>query len=154
MEISRASKSDIGKLALLQRRYMEHHANIDDYFTFEEDMTGEWIKYVEKFIECDDNLVLVALEGEKIIGYMTGSIKERTPIYKEKRVGIIGDVFVVPEKRRKGVFTGLASEMLRWMRQKGVRYVEHPISSRNDVSMSAWKSMGFEDFMVWTRRKI
>jgi hypothetical protein len=98
MEISRASKSDIGKLALLQRRYMELHANIDDYFTFEEDMTERWIKYMEDFIEGDDNLALVASEGEKIIDYMTGSIKERTPIYKEKRVGIIGDVFVVPEK--------------------------------------------------------
>jgi GNAT superfamily N-acetyltransferase len=154
MNIVRASEKDLAELATLQRMYMEHHAKLDDYFTVEEDATARWIDYMRKSIEEKGNIVLVAFENNKIIGYMTASICSRPPVYKIKKVGLIGDSFVLPHYRRKGVLSKMLDEILSWMKTNSVEYVEHPIAVRNKLGRTVWKRKGFEDTTVLTKLKL
>ena len=77
--------------------YMEHHAKLDDYFTFEDEASARWIDYMKKFLKEKNSIVLIAVEKQAIIGYMTASIYTRRPIYKIRKVSLIGDNFVLPE---------------------------------------------------------
>jgi GNAT superfamily N-acetyltransferase len=154
MDIVRVSREQLEELARLERMYMQYHVDIDSYFAFEEDTKERWIEYMGGFIDDDNNLALAAMEGNEIIGYITGSVTERAPIYQIKKVGLIRDAFVLQQHRRRGVFRSMVEEMLKWMMKKGVDHVEHAISSRNKVAMVAWNKMGFEDFLIFVRRKI
>ena len=154
MRIIRASERHITELATLQKMYMEYHAKLDDYFTFEEDAGVRWIEYMKKFLKEKNNIVLIAVEKQAIIGYMTASIYTRRPIYKIKKVGLIGDNFVLPKYRRKGVLSRMLEETLSLMKSNGVEYVEHPIAAKNRLGRTVWRKKGFEDMTIFTKRKI
>jgi hypothetical protein len=112
MIIIRAAENQLAELAPLQKMYMEHHAKLDDYFTFEEYAGTRWINYMKKFLKENNNIALIALEKQTFIGYMTASIYTRRPIYKIKKVGLIGDNFVLPNYRRKNVFSKMLEKTL------------------------------------------
>jgi GNAT superfamily N-acetyltransferase len=154
MKITQASKRQLPELAALQKMYMQRHAKLDGYFMFEEDVSTRWINYMKEFIGQQNNLVLVAMEKNTIMGYMTASIYARPPIYKIKRAGLIGDNFVLPQYRRKGVFSKILEQILSWMKAKGVEYVEHPIAAKNNLGRTVWRKRGFEDTTIFTKRKI
>lgn len=154
MNIVRVSKEHLKELAGLQKKYMEYHVEIDEYFAFKENLSQLWVKFMEDFIESEDEIALMAIEDKKIIGYMTGNIMKRAPIYKIEKVGLIGDAFVLPEFRRKGVFTRLLEEMFAWMKGKGLKFVEHPVAAKNKSGRIVWKKKGFEDFIIFTKRKL
>ena len=154
MRIIRASEGHIPELATLQKMYMEHHAKLDDYFTFEDDASARWIKYMNKFLKEKNNIVLIAIEKKAIIGYMTASTYTRRPIYKISKVGLIGDNFVLPEYRRKGVFSRMLEETLSLMKANGIEYVEHPIAAKNKLGRTVWRKKGFENMTIFTKRKI
>ncbi|MGD0028338.1 MAG: GNAT family N-acetyltransferase [Candidatus Bathyarchaeia archaeon] len=154
MKIIRAAEKHLTELAALQKMYMEHHAKLDDYFTFEEDASTLWIEYMKKFLKEKNNIALIALEKQTFIGYMTASIYTRRPIYKIRKVGLTGDNFVLPNYRRKGVFSKMLEKTLSWMKTKGVEYVEHPIAAKNKLGRTAWRKKGFENMTIVTKRKI
>jgi GNAT superfamily N-acetyltransferase len=154
MNILHATKTHLQELAALQRMYMEYHSRLDDYFLTREDASTRWIAYMKKFLKQNDTLAVIAVEDEKIIGYMTSSIYERRPIYKIGRVGLIGDNFVLPECRGRGVFSKMLDETLSWMKTKGIKYVEHPIAANNKLGRTVWKKKGFENMTVFTKKRI
>jgi GNAT superfamily N-acetyltransferase len=134
--------------------YMEHHAKLDDYFMPEENSSAIWANFMRKFLKEKHNVAVAAVENSRIIGYMTASVHTRRPIYKIRKVGLIGDNFVLPQYRRKGVFTGMLEEVLSWMAAQGIEYVEHPVAAKNRLGRTVWKKKGFEDMTVFTKRKI
>jgi GNAT superfamily N-acetyltransferase len=153
MKITQASKRQLPELAALQKMYLQHHAKLDDYFMFEDDASTRWTDYM-KFIGQQSNLVLLAMEKNTIIGYMTASIYARLPIYKTKKAGLIGDNLVLPQYRRKGVFSKMPEQILSWRKAKGVEYVEHPIAAKNSLGRTVWRKKDFEDTTIFTKRKI
>jgi GNAT superfamily N-acetyltransferase len=134
--------------------YMEHHAKLDDYFKFEDDASARWMKYMKEFLKEKNNIVLIAVEKQAIIGYMTASIYTRRPIYKIRKVGLIGDNFVLPKYRRKGVFSRMLEKTLSLMKASGIRYVEHPIAAKNKLGRTVWRKKGFENMTIFTKKKI
>jgi GNAT superfamily N-acetyltransferase len=154
MIVLKATKAHLHELALLERQYMEHHVALDDYFAFKENITETWLEYAHRLIDSALDLLLVAVEDDQIVGYMTGHIRRKVPIYQVEEAGQIGDNFVLPQYRRRGIFTQLLKVMLEWMQYQGIKYVEHPIAVKNAVGRIAWKKRGFEDFYVMTKKRI
>jgi GNAT superfamily N-acetyltransferase len=154
MKIVRVSRQDLAELAELQKSYMEYHRKIDGYFASKEDVSELWMQYAEKVIGDREQVAYCAVVEGKIVGYMMAKIEVRPQIYRIARVGLIGDAYVLPGYRRRGVFGLLLDKTLDWMKKKGVSYVEHPVASKNRAGLKAWKSKGFEEFMIFTRKKI
>lgn len=154
MEIIKASTEDLNELGSLFERYMEYHRQIDGYFSCKENISGLWKEHVKNILQDESQIVCCAVVGGKIAGYMTAEIRNRAPVYKIERVGLIGDAYVLPEHRRKRIFTRLLEKVLDWMREKEVEYVEHPVASRNKVGLKVWRRSGFEDSLVFMRKKI
>lgn len=154
MKVLKATKVHLHELAQLERQYMEHHVALDDYFAFKENMTETWLEYAHRIIDSALDEMLVAVEDDQIVGYMTGHIRKKVPIYQIEEVGQIGDNFVLPQYRRRGIFTQLLKAMLEWMRSQGIKHVEHPIAVKNAVGRIAWKKRGFEDLYVMTKKRI
>jgi GNAT superfamily N-acetyltransferase len=154
MKIVKVSTQDLAELAELQKSYMEYHQKIDGYFASNEDVSDLWKQYAEKVIRDGEQVAYCAVVEGKIVGYMMAKIELRPPIYKIARVGLIGDAYVLPRYRRRGAFTLLLEKTLDWMRKKGISYVEHPVASKNWTGLKAWKNKGFEEFMVFTRKRI
>lgn len=154
MKIVRASKENLTELAVLFKGYMEYHRRIDGYFACKKNISDLWMKYMKSVLQDKNQIVYQALIDDKIVGYMTARIRSRPPVYETERVGLIGDAYVLPEYRRQRIFTQLLEKVFDWMRKKEVEYVEHPVASQNKLGLEAWRRSGFEDFMIFMRKKI
>jgi GNAT superfamily N-acetyltransferase len=154
LEIFKASEEDLNELTGLFRRYMEYHRQIDEYFSCKRNASELWTKYMKGVLQDENQIVCCAVTDGKIVGYITGKIRNRAPVYRIEKVGLIGDAYVLPEHRRKKVFTQLLDEILHWMRKKEVEYVEHPVASKNKLGSEVWRKSGFEDSLVFMRKKI
>lgn len=154
VRISRVSIGNLEELANLQRDYMDYHNELDQYFACKPEATSLWIDYMKEVLGDDNHIIYCAFKDHRIVGYMTAKISRRTPLYQIGKIGMIGDAFVLPESRGQGVFTLLFEKSIEWLRGRGMTFVEHPVASRNVLGLKAWKSRGFEDFMIFMRKKL
>ncbi len=154
LEIIKASEINLDELFELHVKYMTYHKKIDSYFNFTLDASEEWKAHIKKLLNDESKVVFIALKEGTIIGFIDAGITKKAPIYEIQNVGSIGAIFVISEYRRQGIAKALAEEVFKWMKKKGIDYVEHPISAKNNASLQTWKSLGFEEYMIWVKRKI
>ena len=154
LNIIKASDKHLDELFELHVKYMTYHKKVDPYFNFTLDASKEWKAHIKKLLNDKCKVVFVALKEDVIIGFIDAGITKKAPIYEIQNVGSIGAIFVLPEHRRKGVAKALAEEVFKWLKSKDIEHVEHPISAKNNASLQTWKSLGFEEYMIWVKRNI
>ncbi len=154
VRIVEATGEHLSELSGLERAYMEHHKDLDEYFACKTDIAELWTKYMEEILEDDDHVAYCAIIGDRIVGYVTAQMAKRPPIYETEKVGMIGDAYVLPEYRGQGLFTLLYEEAIEWIKKKGATDVEHPVAVKNEVALKVWRKKGFEDIMVFMRKKL
>jgi GNAT superfamily N-acetyltransferase len=154
MKILKASLKHIEELSKLQKKYMQHHKELDPYFTFKKNISVLWKQYAEKVLKDKNQAIFIAMQNDMIVGYLTAGIMQKAPVYKISKVGFIGDAFVLPKFRRQGVLKQLAQASFKWMKRNNIDYVEHPVAAKNKISLKAWKSYGFEENLIFLKKKL
>ena len=105
-------------------------------------------KFYGKWIErsCGDfaDVVLVAILGEKIVGYISCHLDDSC-------VGRIGLIAVKSNMRSFGVGTGLVKSALKWFSKNGVKIVSVVTQGRNIASQKLYQNCGFRtnSIMIW-----
>ena len=64
-------------------------------------------------------------EGDEIIAMAGAFIKDDIPFryYRGTRYGFIGDVYVKPEHRKKGLATSLSRSCVQWLKEKNITMI-------------------------------
>ena len=87
------------------------------------------------FFLRDDTLFLVAEEDGKILGYMG--------IMMVLNEGEITSVSVSKYARRRGIGRALVGEMIRQMKNRGIRVLHLEVRKSNDPAIALYRSFGF-----------
>jgi ribosomal protein S18 acetylase RimI-like enzyme len=108
----------------------------------------KWSKYLrEKFDEISTKLVVAEEDGE-IVGFMLCMLEPNVPVYKEKKIGVISDVYVKEERRRRGLAKKMLDFAAKWFIKNRVRTVRLNVAADNLEARAAWRMIGFEPFMI------
>ncbi|MGQ9586814.1 MAG: GNAT family N-acetyltransferase [Thermoplasmata archaeon] len=143
-----AERTDLKAVCGLWEDLADYHATLSDHFTLSWDGKRRWSEYLEeKFSELSTKLI-VAEEDGRIVGFMLCLLSPNVPIYKEKKIGVISDVYVREERRRKGVAKKMFDVAVNWFRKNKVRSVRLSVAADNLEARAAWRRLGFEPFMI------
>jgi len=82
------------------------------------------------------------------VGFALCFLSPNVPIYKEKKIGVVSDVYVKEELRRKGVAKKMFDVAVSWFRKNKVRSVRLSVAADNLEARAAWRKLGFEPFMI------
>jgi GNAT superfamily N-acetyltransferase len=63
---------------------------------------------------------------------------------EEKRWGVVDDVFVLPQWRRRGIARRLVGEGIKYFRERGLEKVHLDVVQSNEPALSLYRSMGYE----------
>ncbi|MFW6051257.1 MAG: N-acetyltransferase family protein [Myxococcota bacterium] len=97
--------------------------------------------------------LLVAEEGGRIIGYATGKrVVERHRARSPK--GVVGDWYVVPEARGRGVGRALLRALIERFRAEGCRMVESSTLPGNLKGRRLHELLGFHEVEVRYRKPL
>ena len=104
--------------------------------------TVEEITYRVHLSDTSPEDVLLAYEGDKVIGYCwTGTTREA---FSDERKGQIFMLGVDPDYRGRGVSKRLLLAGLAYLKNKGLQVTELTVDSRNKVAYALYRSVGFK----------
>jgi GNAT superfamily N-acetyltransferase len=125
------------------KEFMEYHQCIDPYYGTSEGGHLKFGEYILERMGRDDSLVLVALDGDRVLGYCLCYVQHRPPVFTEMVIGVLSDLAVSEENRGGGVGGALVESSLAWLREKGIKRVELRTSARNDNAIEFYRKHGF-----------
>jgi GNAT superfamily N-acetyltransferase len=86
---------------------------------------------------------LVALDGERLLGYCLCYVQDRAPVFTEKEIGILSDLAVNEADRGAGAGGALVEASIAWFRSRGIKRVELRTSAKNSPAIEFYQRYGF-----------
>jgi ribosomal protein S18 acetylase RimI-like enzyme len=146
MEIIPATEGHIPRIVALWKEFEEYHGTLDPYFSTRDDGHIIFEKYIKESIESKDALVLVALDGENVVGACIARMDMYPPVYKNENYGYVGFMAVKDNCQRQGVGEQMLFEIFKWFKSCGIHRVELRVRVKNELGYSFWKKHGFRDY--------
>jgi ribosomal protein S18 acetylase RimI-like enzyme len=142
---------DLDEVIDLWELLARHHEEISEDFTLAWDGKRKWSNYVRaKFDEISTKLIVAEEEG-KVVGFMLCLLSPNVAVFKERKVGVISDAYVLEERRRKGVTRKMLDVAVKWFKKNKVRTVQLGVAHANLEARAAWRAIGFEPYMIYKR---
>lgn len=144
MEIRKGTAKDAPRLAELGAQLnMDHQKRFPGRAKLAPDYAQALLKYFSKIIRKQDHVFFLAIENGQIIGSILGKEAKDPPVFKETRICQIGDFFVLPEYRNRGIGTKLFAEIKKWAKKRKLHTIEIGYYSENTLAKKLYKEMGF-----------
>ena len=145
IEIIKAEEKHVADIGNLWWEFMEVHQNADPIFTPREGSIPGFIEnHLRRFMKSEDGFVLVALEGEKVIGYALVEIMAASPGFKREKYGEIDQMAITANCRRNGVGEKMFAAIMIWFQSKSINRVELQTTAKNVLANAFWQKHGFE----------
>jgi ribosomal protein S18 acetylase RimI-like enzyme len=144
IEIVKAEEKHMAEIGQLWWEFILFHQDIDPIYTSLEGAIPGFIEnHLRHFMESEDGLVLVAVDGTKVVGYSLSEVHRISPGLKREKYGYIDDMAVTASYRRKGIGEKLFAEITKWFQSKDIDRVELGTLAKNVVANSFWQKQGF-----------
>jgi len=149
--IKRASLDNIKEIQELNNQLFElEYNNFDSAlrvgWPFEKD-GEEYFAYM-----LNNEIVLIAITDNNIIGYLAGSINCQSS-YVTKSLAEIDNMFVIEEYRKIGLGSKLINEFKKYCFDLGIEEIKVTASAKNINAINFYKKNGFDDFEVTFKMK-
>jgi ribosomal protein S18 acetylase RimI-like enzyme len=82
-----------------------------------------------------------------LVGHVVGILREPYPVFSSGRYGVVLDMVVDRDMRRRGVGQALFMALKRWFQAGGAEHVEMSVAANNATSQAFWRAMGCTDYM-------
>jgi len=152
--ISQANESHVPQIVELWKELMDFHAERDPQFAPAEDGAVHFEKYLRDLLAKAEWRVFVALDGERVVGYLMAQVAKRPPVIKHRDFGFISDLAVAASHRRRAIGQKLLRAAIAWFSERGLRRVEAHVAARNEVARGFWAAQGFEDCLHTMRLRL
>lgn len=146
MEITVAEDSHVPGIVEVWKEFMDFHKKIDPYNERSEDGHIHMEKYLRDSMNSQDAIVLVALDDDSVVGYSISAIGKRHPVFQQDTQGVIHDMAVKSDYRRKGVGGEMLAKIHEWFQSRNIDRIELSVAAKNQIGYSFWKKHGFQDY--------
>jgi len=109
-------------------------------------LSGNIVDTVESYVDeslksPNSMLMVVELEG-KLVGVLKADIVDRV-FYEPRLEGVIRELYILPEFRRKGVAKTLVSQASKALRERGAGLITAEFPSHHKIAVDFYTKMGF-----------
>lgn len=146
MEIRRAKKEDLPAVADLTVRVKRLNNEFDPLFAVVPDAKSRADRYLESTLGFNDKLLLVAVEGPKIVGMLRAELRERL-FYEPHREGFITEFYILPEYRRKALGNDMLQQASGELKKMGAQIIVGEVPSQNEIANRFYVKRGFRGLL-------
>ena len=142
MQIRRAKQDDLGAVADLIVRTKRLNNEFDPLFAVVSDAKARAEKHVLASVGAPDKLLLVAVEGQKVVGVLRAEMRERL-FYEPHHEGFITDFYILPEHRRKALGNDMIQRASAELEKMGAEIIVADVPARNEIANRFYSKRGF-----------
>ena len=159
----KARLKDVPAIVVMWKKFMKEHEGIvsksnrelKQHYAMKKNAASLFSRHLERCVMSKNAVAFVAEADGKVVGYCLGLLKKNIiPLFAIKNLGYITDIFVMKEHRKSGVSTLLKEELMKWFREKGIRYATMMVNPANKTAYAIYKKWGFRDYHLEMRKKI
>lgn len=132
---------------LFELEYNNFDSALKVGWTFEKD--GE--KYFNNML--NNEIIYIALDKDKVIGYLAGSINIQGS-YVTKSLAEIDNMFVLEQYRKYGIGTKLINAFKDYCSQNKIEELKVTASAKNKNAIGVYMKNGFNEFEITLKQKI
>ena len=147
MEIVIAQECHVPEIINIWEEFSRFHEPFDPRYPMKDDMRTGYEGHLREAMAAKDTEVLVALEKDKVVGYVMAMIRKSSPAWKREKYGYIEEMAVTADYRRRGIGTQILEKILDWFRSENLDMIELSVGAKNKVGYSFWKKHGFRDYL-------
>ena len=142
MQIRRARKEDLEAVSDLIVRTKRLNNEFDPLFAVVADAKVRAERHVLASIGVPDKLLLVAVDGQKIVGVLRAELRERL-FYEPHKEGFVTDFYVLPEYRRKALGNEMILRASVELKKLGAQIIVADVPAQNDIANRFYAKRGF-----------
>lgn len=149
MTIRKLEQKDLEHLARLFIFIVKHLRKEEIESTLTENIPDneELARNLDYLVNTPEKAVFVAVENQKIIGFIAGEIREKTlPSGKLKKTGFITATYIEENFRGMGILKQLDMHLTGFFKVNNVSSVEISILSKNIAAKKSWEKLGYTTF--------
>ena len=143
----KATEQDIPGIVELWEAFIDFHKARDPFFSRSRQGSGNFGKFILENINKDDAVVYVAEANGAVVAHILASIQNYPPVFEIRKYGLINDLAVTSDYRRKGIGEHLFGLAREWFAEKGMQRIEIEVATSNEVSTSFWEKMAFKPYI-------
>ncbi len=146
LKIRKAIQKDVENISALWVEFIDLHKGYENYYKRAKNGHSIFSQFISKQISERNSLVLVGLADKIICSYLLAKIEYRPPVFAERKYGLISDIAVSANYRRKGFGKQLFNESLAWFKKRKVQRIELTVVTSNPISMNFWSKLKFKEY--------
>lgn len=142
-------KADISNLKDIQS--LNHKLFELEYNNFDPALNVEWTyeeegtRYFENMI--NNEIVYIAIDDDKIIGYLAGSVNIENS-YVTKSLAEVDNMFILEEYRKYGVGSKLMNHFKEYCIKNNIEELKVTAFAKNTDAIEFYKKNGFGEFEI------
>ena len=142
-------REDAEAAARLWMHSAEEHTSHDPVYATAPDAEKTMRRFLADLARNSYAFVFVATVGDRIVGFISGELREGSPTFLPKTWASVDDVFVDPEHRNRGMGRALIASVEGWARQKGANGVSLQVAAANGRGRKFYEDLGFREISVY-----
>jgi ribosomal protein S18 acetylase RimI-like enzyme len=142
VKIRHAKREDLVAVADLLVRTKRLTNEFDPLFAVVSDAKATAEKYVQSTFDRSDRLLLVAVDGSKVVGTLRAEMRERM-FYEPHKEGFISDFYILPEHRRKALGSEMLEQASADLKEMGAQIIVADVPSQNEIANRFYTKRGF-----------
>ncbi|MBN2011993.1 GNAT family N-acetyltransferase [candidate division KSB1 bacterium] len=127
---------------------MDYHSVIDPFFKRSDDGHINFQKYIESIIPNDDAFLGVAIEADRVVGYVLAQKTVYPPVFVNTDFCMINDIVLLPEFRNQGKGKMLFDAVVDWSRKKGLDRIQLQVLPENTPALRFYEKLGFKQHLL------
>lgn len=143
--IREARSEDLDQLLELRAGFTQFESNFDNSVDFNQKALERLRKGILDSFKNNDTVFFVAEEDKAIVGRVTLHFYPDLP-----RLAYIGELFVVPSERHKGIGENLITKAFGYAKGKGIEEIKLRTYKNNSPAIKFFKKIGFGQEKVKT----
>ena len=156
MIIRRAMPADLPTIGRLGALLVKTHHDFDPkrFIGATRQTETGYASFLGTQLEQPNVAVLVAVQGEQVIGYTYAGVEGRDWMSLRGPAGVLYDIVVDPERRRHGVGRMLLDATLASLKSLGASQIVLSTAEQNEAAQRLFASAGFRRTMVEMTRDV
>lgn len=156
MSIRPATRADIPALGKLGALLVKTHYDFDKerFLAPRPGMEQGYGGYLATQLEDKDAIILVAEEGDNVVGYAWAHVEGFDYMSLRGPAGVLEDILVDPAYRGKGIGRTLLDTIIGALKERGMPQVVLSTAERNEPAQRLFEGAGFRRTMIEMTRTL
>jgi ribosomal protein S18 acetylase RimI-like enzyme len=142
-------REDAEAAARLWMQSAEEHTAHDRIYATAPGAEQVMRRFLADLASSGHSFLFVAESGGRVVGFISGELREGSPTFRQKTWASVDDVFVEQDHRNLGIGRALLAGVEGWAKERRADGVSLQVAAANERGRKFYEELGFREVSVY-----